>query len=89
MSDSESSGLGMSGSDLALALSSSPKPCKTCGSNVYGLDHDGGCPLRLGGLTVVGYGGILEVVWTGALPDQFGGHTIGELLAPYDKPRRF
>lgn len=62
--------------------------CRTCGLNVYGLDHEAGCPLRLGGLPLEDDGFIMEVVWHGATPDKWGGHTKGELTGPYNKPRR-
>lgn len=64
--------------------------CKTCGELVYMEGHDGGCPTRLSGLYANDDGVIIEVevVWHGGIPDQYGGFTTGELLAPYDKPRR-
>lgn len=70
-----------------------PKPdqkCKTCDQPLYAVDHDGGCPIRLGDGQKEDDGYILgEVWWWGAKPDQYGGHTIGELMPPFDTPKRF
>ncbi len=65
--------------------------CGACGCPVYGEDHDNGCPIRLMGLTTIREGEILEVevVWHGAVADKHHGFTHGELLGPYNKPRRF
>lgn len=65
--------------------------CGHCSAPVYAIDHDGGCPMRLMGLTTIHDGVILEVevVWHGGIADRFGGYGRGELLGPYNKPRRF